>query len=51
MQRVMSRSQLRECGNHRRVETWENANLQAGIFARHVMGVEHPDSQSGLVLD
>ncbi len=35
-------SQLRECGNHRRVETWENANLQAGIFARHVMGVEHP---------
>ncbi|WP_216935182.1 MULTISPECIES: 3-phenylpropionate/cinnamic acid dioxygenase ferredoxin--NAD(+) reductase subunit [unclassified Acinetobacter] len=35
-------SQLRACGNHRRVETWENANLQAGIFARHVMGVEHP---------
>ena len=35
-------SQLRECGNHRRVETWENANLQAGIFARHVMGFEHP---------
>lgn len=35
-------TQLREDGKHRRVETWENANLQAGIFARHVMGVEHP---------
>ncbi len=35
-------TQLRDCGNHRRVETWENANLQAGIFARHVMGAEHP---------
>ncbi|CAB1208409.1 3-phenylpropionate/cinnamic acid dioxygenase ferredoxin--NAD(+) reductase subunit [Acinetobacter bouvetii] len=35
-------TQLRDCGNHRRVETWENANLQAGIFARHVMDVEHP---------
>lgn len=35
-------TQLRDCGNHRRIETWENANLQAGIFARHVMGVEHP---------
>ncbi|WP_349927787.1 3-phenylpropionate/cinnamic acid dioxygenase ferredoxin--NAD(+) reductase subunit [Acinetobacter sp. A1-4-2] len=35
-------SQLREDGEYRRVETWENANLQAGIFARHVMGVEHP---------
>ncbi|OTG64485.1 FAD-dependent oxidoreductase [Acinetobacter sp. ANC 3903] len=35
-------TQLREDGLHRRVETWENANLQAGIFARHVMGVEHP---------
>lgn len=35
-------TQLRDCGNHRRVETWENANLQAGIFARHVMAVEHP---------
>ncbi|NHC02972.1 FAD-dependent oxidoreductase [Acinetobacter sp. 187] len=35
-------TQLRDCGNHRRVETWENANLQAGIFARHIMGVEHP---------
>jgi len=35
-------TQLRDCGNHRRVETWENANLQAGIFARHVMGLEHP---------
>ena len=35
-------TQLRDCGNHRRVETWENANLQAGVFARHVMNVEHP---------
>lgn len=35
-------TQIRDCGYHRRVETWENANLQAGIFARHVMGVEHP---------
>lgn len=35
-------TQLREDGQHRRVETWENANLQAGIFSRHVMGVEHP---------
>ncbi|WOE30542.1 MULTISPECIES: 3-phenylpropionate/cinnamic acid dioxygenase ferredoxin--NAD(+) reductase subunit [unclassified Acinetobacter] len=35
-------TQLRECGQYRRVETWENANLQAGIFARHVMNVEHP---------
>lgn len=35
-------TQLREDGEFRRVETWENANLQAGIFARHVMGVEHP---------
>ena len=35
-------TQLRDCGNHRRVETWENANLQAGIFARHVMAVAHP---------
>ena len=35
-------TQLRDCGNHLRVETWENANLQAGIFARHVMDVEHP---------
>ena len=35
-------TQLRDCGHHRRVETWENANLQAAIFARHVMGVEHP---------
>ncbi|MGR3978399.1 FAD-dependent oxidoreductase [Acinetobacter sp. 1207_04] len=40
-------SQLRDCGNHRRVETWENANLQAGIFARHVMGVEHPTINPG----
>ena len=35
-------TQLRDCGNHLRVETWENANLQAGIFARHIMDVEHP---------
>lgn len=35
-------TQLRADGHYRRVETWENANLQAGIFARHVMGVEHP---------
>ena len=35
-------TQLRDDGQYRRVETWENANLQAGIFARHVMGVEHP---------
>lgn len=35
-------TQLREDGQHRRVETWENANLQAGIFAHHVMGVEYP---------
>src|SRR5690606_32619754 len=35
-------TQLREDGEFRRVETWENANLQAGIFARHVMGVAHP---------
>lgn len=35
-------TQLRDCGNHLRVETWENANLQAGIFARHIMNVEHP---------
>lgn len=35
-------TQLRANGQYRRVETWENANLQAGIFARHVMGVEHP---------
>ena len=35
-------TQLRDDGHYRRVETWENANLQAGIFARHVMGVEHP---------
>ena len=35
-------TQLRADGQYRRVETWENANLQAGIFARHVMGVAHP---------
>ncbi|MHA3048975.1 3-phenylpropionate/cinnamic acid dioxygenase ferredoxin--NAD(+) reductase subunit [Acinetobacter sp. ANC 4639] len=31
-------TQLVEDGQYRRVETWENANKQAGIFARHVMG-------------
>ena len=35
-------TQFRADGQYRRVETWENANLQAGIFARHVMSVEHP---------
>ncbi|TCM69200.1 phenylpropionate dioxygenase ferredoxin reductase subunit [Acinetobacter calcoaceticus] len=35
-------SQLRDDGVYRRVETWENANLQAAIFARHVMQVAHP---------
>ncbi|RZG78078.1 3-phenylpropionate/cinnamic acid dioxygenase ferredoxin--NAD(+) reductase subunit [Acinetobacter sp. WCHAc060025] len=35
-------TQLRGNGQYGRVETWENANLQAGIFARHVMRVEHP---------
>lgn len=35
-------TQLCADGQYRRVETWENANLQAGIFARHVMSVEHP---------
>jgi len=35
-------TQLRADGQYRRVETWENANLQAGIFTRHVMSVEHP---------
>ena len=35
-------TQLRGNGQYGRVETWENANLQAGIFARHVMDVEHP---------
>ena len=35
-------TQLRADGQFRRVETWENANLQAGIFARHVMNAEHP---------
>ena len=34
-------TQLRADGQYSRVETWENANLQAGIFARHVMGIEH----------
>lgn len=31
-------TQLVEDGQYRRIETWENANKQAGIFARHVMG-------------
>ncbi|EET81041.1 3-phenylpropionate/cinnamic acid dioxygenase ferredoxin--NAD(+) reductase subunit [Acinetobacter radioresistens] len=35
-------TQLRADGQYSRVETWENANQQAGIFARHVMGIEHP---------
>ena len=35
-------TQLRADGQYRRVETWENANLQAGLFARHIMGIEHP---------
>lgn len=35
-------TQLRDDGQYRRVETWENANLQAGLFARHIMGIEDP---------
>jgi 3-phenylpropionate/trans-cinnamate dioxygenase ferredoxin reductase subunit len=35
-------TQLRENGQYRRIETWENANLQAGIFARHIMNIEQP---------
>ncbi|MEG2359165.1 3-phenylpropionate/cinnamic acid dioxygenase ferredoxin--NAD(+) reductase subunit [Acinetobacter sp.] len=35
-------TQLRADGQYRRVETWENANLQAGLFARHILGIEHP---------
>ncbi|GAA5017832.1 phenylpropionate dioxygenase ferredoxin reductase subunit [Acinetobacter puyangensis] len=35
-------TQLRENGEYLRVETWENANLQAGIFARHVMTIMPP---------
>lgn len=35
-------TQLRENGQYVRVETWDNANSQAGIFARHVMGIEQP---------
>ena len=35
-------TQLRTNGHYIRIETWENANNQAGIFARHVMQVEHP---------
>ncbi|MHA3054380.1 phenylpropionate dioxygenase ferredoxin reductase subunit [Acinetobacter sp. ANC 4633] len=31
-------TQLVEDGQYRRIETWENANKQAGIFARHAMG-------------
>ncbi|NUG12490.1 FAD-dependent oxidoreductase [Acinetobacter seifertii] len=33
-------TQLRADGQYSRIETWENANNQAGIFARHVMQVE-----------
>ncbi|WP_111895587.1 3-phenylpropionate/cinnamic acid dioxygenase ferredoxin--NAD(+) reductase subunit [Acinetobacter sp. MB5] len=33
-------TQLTPEGQYRRIETWENANNQAGIFARHVMGNE-----------
>jgi len=35
-------TQLRDNGQYLRIETWENANLQAGIFARHVLGITHP---------
>ncbi|KQE86504.1 3-phenylpropionate/cinnamic acid dioxygenase ferredoxin--NAD(+) reductase subunit [Acinetobacter lactucae] len=35
-------TQLRADGQYSRIETWENANNQAGIFARHVMGIEQP---------
>jgi len=35
-------TQLRADGQYTRIETWENANNQAGIFARHVMGIEQP---------
>lgn len=35
-------TQLRADGNYVRIETWENANNQAGIFARHVMGLAQP---------
>jgi len=35
-------TQLRAHGQYSRIETWENANNQAGIFARHVMGIEQP---------
>lgn len=35
-------TQLRADGNYARIETWENANNQAGIFARHVMGLAQP---------
>lgn len=30
-------TQLTECGQYRRIETWENANVQATTFAQHVM--------------
>ncbi|WP_353167316.1 3-phenylpropionate/cinnamic acid dioxygenase ferredoxin--NAD(+) reductase subunit [Acinetobacter sp.] len=35
-------TQLRANGTYQRIETWENANIQAAIFARHIMGIEHP---------
>lgn len=35
-------TQLRGNGHYSRIETWENANNQAGIFARHIMQVEQP---------
>jgi len=35
-------TQLRADGNYARIETWENANNQAGTFARHVMGLAQP---------
>lgn len=38
-------TQLRADGQYTRIETWENANNQAGIFARHVMGIEQPKTK------
>lgn len=29
-------------GQYRRIETWENANNQAALFVRHILGVAHP---------
>ncbi len=37
-------TQLRSDGNYARIETWENANNQAGTFARHVMGLAQPQA-------